>query len=718
MKEFFYFCPKQYGLDPAYVLRVSIIGEFNKWGQDKTSLKEFELIEDKTSRWVGFFELPEGRHFYKFIVNGQTVCPAMGFLTYSTVSTPQWAKKAVWYQIMTDRFYKADSSIKTPNLISWDSPPDYFNNFGGDLKGITQKISYFKELLGSLENIGFYLNPLHKSLASNHKYWPEDFMEIDPQFGNDNDLKELAEVLHKENAKIIIDLVYNHTGLNHYAFQDILKNGQNSKYFEWYKQLAPHPEDKIEIPILEVYTGEKPQNIEIENDPRSKAYNAEEESCISVWDGKYKFIITEPEKYKNASIEEIINGQSHYKLINLKNKPSYKCWAGFFEIPELNTKNPEVKQHLFDAAKKFIKLGIDGFRLDVPDLLEDAHIFWQEFRQKIRKEMSLQGKNPDDLYIVGEIWTLEGISPSYLCAGEDGKPLRYDALMNYPYREAILNFFSGEILNKGSDNICRHGEISVEELDKAIHRNISGASWGTNQVQFNVFSSHDTRRLLSALKYDTRKFKAVLMMQFTLPGAPVIYYGEELAMTGGEDPANRAPMKWDVYENLVKYNSPCHCEEQRDEAIHLPGCDFWIASSAAQLPDKSPIDESSTELRALAPPRNDNNVFEIFNLYKNLINLRKNYDCLINSPLSTLKACNNSKTYAYARYQNNTDCVITVISGLSQAVDLSLSGMPFENIKNWKNLFTGKIYTNSEKNIVLKHEDFSDSFGVILVSEV
>lgn len=665
MEELFYFHPKQYGVDPVYVQSVHIIGEFNKWGQCLKNLAEFELVEDKAGRWVGLFKVPEGKHFYKFLINRNIVCPSMGLLTYSTVSTPDWAKKAVWYQIMVDRFYRGGLSQSVPNLISWDSPPDYFNNFGGDLKGITQKIGYFKNLLGSLQNKAFYINPIHKSLASNHKYWPEDFELIDPQFGDEKDLKELIDNLHKENARIILDLVYNHTGLSHYAFLDILKNGRDSKYYHWYRGLAHHG-GKIEIPILETYAGDKPQNIEFINDPRREDFDPEKESFISVWDGKYKFPVNHPEKFKNSTPEEILNGQPHYKLTSLYSHPSYKCWANLFEIPELNTKNPEVKKHLFDAAKKLIRLGIDGFRLDVPDLLEDAHNFWQEFRQEMKAEMVAVGRNPDELYIVGEMWTLDGINPSFVCAGDDGKPLRYDALMNYPVRENILNFFSGEILNKGADSVCRHGGISVEELDKNLHGNLSGVSWGTNQIQFNVFSSHDTRRLRTVLK-DDRKLKAVLLMQFTLPGAPVIYYGDEIGMHGGVDPANRAPMKWNIYENLLQH---------KEEA-------------------------------------------EIFNLYKNLIDLRKNYDCFINSPLLTLKVHNHDKIYSYARYKNQSDCAIVVVikKYLKEDLNIDISNLPFENIESWKNPISGKSYINYGKNIIFKPEDFSDSFGLVLVPE-
>ena len=283
MEELFYFYPKQHGIDPVYVKSVHIIGGFNKWGKDKNKLEEFKLTQDKVGRWVGLFKVAKGKHFYKFFINSQTVCPVSGLLTYSTVCTPEWAKKAVWYQIMVDRFSRGDLSRNVPDLIDWAAPPDYFNNFGGDLQGIKEKIGYFKNLFGSLENKAFYLNPIHKSLASNHKYWPEDFEVIDPQFGNEKNLKELIEVLHKENSRIIIDLVYNHTGLNHYAFLDILKNGSKSKYCDWYRGLTRIHGGKIEIPILENYVGDKPQNIEFENDPRSPEFDAKKELEVVVF---------------------------------------------------------------------------------------------------------------------------------------------------------------------------------------------------------------------------------------------------------------------------------------------------------------------------------------------------------------------------------------------------------------------------------------------------
>ncbi|MFH0702420.1 MAG: alpha-amylase family glycosyl hydrolase [bacterium] len=666
MKELFYFYPERFGYIFSSIDDVYVVGEFNNWGKDLENLEKYKLIKDKTNKWIGLFEVPQGRGFYKFFLNKNTYCPSVSLLFYSAVSTPDWAKRVIWYQIMPDRFYKGDKLNHTPNLIPWDSPPNFFNNFGGNFKGIKEKLWYLKNLFGSLENTALYLNPVHKSLASNHKYWAEDFDAIDSQFGSEEDLKELIDSIHKEKGKIILDLVYNHTGLNHYAFLDILKNGENSGYFDWYRKL-PLPEKKIEIPILENYLDNKPQNIYIENDPRNKNYDFTKESYINIWDGKYKFFINNPDKFRESSIEEILNNQPYYKLVHSYNNPNYKCWSGFFEMPELNNKNQELKKHLFKAARKWIKLGVDGFRLDVPDILENAHQFWQEFRQEIKEEAALnKNKNPDDIYIVGEIWSCENLTASFLYGNEDSEPIRFNAIMNYPIREEVFNFLSGEILNKAADSVAKTGEISVSDLDKNLHKNLAYISWGVSQNQFNVFSSHDTRRIRNIFKDDSL-LKAALIMQFTFPGAPVIYYGDELGMSGGKDPNNRAAMKWDIFENLSSYYS--------EEKL-------------------------------------------IFNFFKKLINLRNKYSCFIEAPVLTVYIDDKNKIYSYARYNENNDCAIIIISknNIKNNINIDISDLPFEDILSWENYLTGKKYINHNKNIIIQPEDLDECFGLVLVS--
>jgi len=662
VKEIFYFYPQKSGYKPSSINKVFVVGEFNEWGKNCKLLEKYKLLKDKTGRWVGVFDVPKGKGFYKFYLNGNTFYPDMKLLCYSTVSTPEWAKKTIWYQIMTDRFNKTDGFV-VPNLVPWDSPPDYFNNFGGTLKGIHDKISYLKDLFGSLNNKAIYLNPIQKSIASNHKYWPEDFETIDPQFGTEDDLICLINTLHKENAKIILDIVYNHTGLNHYAFLDILKNGPKSKYYGWYRKFPHLPQEKIEIPILENYANDKPQNIFIENDPRSVGFDSSKETYINIWDGKYRFPVSNAEVFKNSSVEEILNNQPYYKLIHIYNDPNYGCWAGFFEIPELNTRNPNVKAHLFKAAAKWLKMGIDGFRLDVPDVLSGAHEFWQEFREYIREECFKIGRNPDDIYIVGEIWTGGRHSGSFLYGDNSGKPLRFDAIMNYPLRENLLNFLSGEILNPESDSISGYGEIAVSELDENLHKNLGYISWGTDQAQFNVFSSHDTRRLRTVLK-DDKKLKAALIVQFTFTGSPTIYYGDEIGMEGGKDPANRATMRWNIYENF----------------------------------------------------KNHPNEASIYNFYKKLITIRENTLSLIDAPILTLVVDNENKVYSYSKYKDEKNCFIVIIlkNIIQNSLNIDISDMPFENITEWQDAFSGKTFFNYGKNIVLTPDDFKESFGIIL----
>jgi hypothetical protein len=81
---------------------------------------------------------------------------------------------------------------------------------------------------------------------------------------------------------------------------------------------------------LEDYLENSPRNIFIENDPRNKDFNPEKESFINVWQGKYRFKITDSEKFKNSSIEAILNGQPHYKLVHIYNGANYQCWCRKF----------------------------------------------------------------------------------------------------------------------------------------------------------------------------------------------------------------------------------------------------------------------------------------------------------------------------------------------------------------------------------------------------
>ena len=148
------------------------------------------------------------------------------------VKVPEWVKSTIWYQIMPDRFCSAGNHPKKyKTRPDWNDDTDFKWNdfFGGDLQGVTSKLDYLKELGIN----GIYFTPVFKS-NSNHKYNIEDYAQIDPDFGTDEDMKTLVTEAHKRGIRIMLDAVFNHTGLEFPFWEDLVKNGEKSKYKDWF----------------------------------------------------------------------------------------------------------------------------------------------------------------------------------------------------------------------------------------------------------------------------------------------------------------------------------------------------------------------------------------------------------------------------------------------------------------------------------------------------
>ncbi|MBQ1902245.1 MAG: alpha-glycosidase [Lachnospiraceae bacterium] len=146
------------------------------------------------------------------------------------VETVDWMRGAVFYQIFVDRFRVGDvnKDISYVNM-RWGDKPTPKSFAGGDLKGITEKLDYLDEL--GINAI--YLTPIFKS-KSNHKYDIEDYKTIDPMFGTLDDFKELVQKAHEKGMKIVLDAVFNHCSMDMPQFQDVLKLGRKSKYYNWF----------------------------------------------------------------------------------------------------------------------------------------------------------------------------------------------------------------------------------------------------------------------------------------------------------------------------------------------------------------------------------------------------------------------------------------------------------------------------------------------------
>lgn len=198
--------------------------------------------------------------------------------------------------------------------------------------------------------------------------------------------------------------------------------------------------------------------------------------------------------------------------------PTYETFAFEPLMPKLNTEHPEVKQYLFDVARYWIEeIGIDGWRLDVAN--EVDHQFWREFRKTVKDV------NPD-AYILGEIWH---DSIAWLQGDQ------FDAVMNYPFTNAVLDFFA-------------HQTMDAEAFTNAIGTQLAVYPQQVTETTFNLLDSHDTPRLLTICDDNINSMKLAALFQLTYPGTPCIYYGDEVGLNGGGDPGCRKCMVWEPEE--------------------------------------------------------------------------------------------------------------------------------------------------------------------------
>ncbi len=418
-------------------------------------------------------------------------------------TTPQWIKGGVIYQIFPDRFYSSGTkkeNVPQDRIIRTDIDgepywrPDekgkVLNNdyFGGDLKGIEEKLSY----ISSLGVTCIYLNPIFEA-HSNHRYDTADYEKIDPLLGNEKDFVSLCQKAEELGIKIILDGVFSHTGSDSRYFN---KNGRypdtgafqskDSPYYPWFK--------------------------------------------FTHW----------PDKYQS--------------------------WWGIEILPEIIEETPEFIEYISGEngiLRKWLSLGASGWRLDVADELPD------EFLDALRA--AVKAHSPDAI-IIGEVWEDASNKSSY------GKRRRYlqgqqlDSVMNYPFADCIIDF-------------VRHG--NAEGFEKTVVTVIENYPKPVIDVLMNHIGTHDTQRAITALAGESciyrdrawqsgrkledkkesgiRLLKQAAVLQFTLPGVPSIYYGDEAGMEGYKDPFNRGFFPWgkeneeltEFYRSLGKIRKNC-----------------------------------------------------------------------------------------------------------------------------------------------------------------
>jgi len=433
-------------------------------------------------------------------------------------TTPDWAKNAIIYQIFPDRFRNGDPTndateadwfypaerghawpIAPWNTIVPDPEPNnpstnpwystYSSTFyGGDLKGVLDKLDYIQSL--GVNTI--YFNPIFLS-PSNHRYDGEDYRTIDPKLGDLALFKQLADEMHQRGMKIILDMVPNHVS-------------SDSIYFDRFHQ---HPE-----------VG----------------------ACESV-DSPYRswFYFTPA----NPPGTGVCAGDTNYV-----------GWFGVETLPKVNTTdNAEVRDFWMrdaDATAKFwLENGADGYRVDVAN--EIGPTFFTEWRP------ILQQTKPD-VATYAEAWSETDVRP--LVLGN-----KFDSTMNYRFSQALLGFLRDTPFTDGDGNITPNPltPSQFESAMRSIQEDYPEAAWS---MAMNLLDSHDTNRAVVKLDQDgiagtgadrypvnnfedgRARLKTVAILEFTLPGAPTIYYGDEIGLAGfgsdvnRDDPYNRQPYPW------------------------------------------------------------------------------------------------------------------------------------------------------------------------------
>jgi len=387
--------------------------------------------------------------------------------------TPDWVRDAIFYQIFPDRFARSLTVPKAAHLDAWGDPPTPHGYQGGDLIGVLEHLDYLSDL--GVDAI--YFTPIFQS-ASNHRYHTHDYLRVDPMLGGDPALRRLIDGAHARGIKVVLDGVFNHASRGFFQFHDILENGQDSAYLDWF--------------------------------------------TVHGWP---------------------MNAYNHEQA------PGYNAWWGLHALPKFNTDTPAVRDYLWSVGKHWIDFGADGWRLDVAHEVDDRS-FWAEFRNQVH------AANPQ-AYIVGEVWefrpfeALTDFDEGVDLEAEATRWLRgdcWDAVMNYLFTRICFAFFIGDNVDVaemsrtsfkaidpvGAPAFRRH----VEKLLTHYHPNSTAA-------MMNLLGSHDLARFRHFARGDASALRLATLFQMTFPGAPSIYYGDEVGMGGGHDPDNRRAFRFD-----------------------------------------------------------------------------------------------------------------------------------------------------------------------------
>ncbi|BDU49941.1 glycoside hydrolase family 13 protein [Haliovirga abyssi] len=411
-------------------------------------------------------------------------------------------------------------------------------------------IAYIPEMftMPVLDFTDLFITPKWAEESIVYQIFPERFYRGDNYIENKNHLDWNGNVENDSylggNLLGIIDKMeyISELGVNTIYLNPIFKAGYNHKYCTFdYFEIDP------DFGTLELF--------------KKLVKKAHKKGIKIILDGAFSSTGVEFEPFTDIlEKNEKSKYSSWYKIdrypVEVKSPANYKCFAHFPLLPKLNYSSLEMQEYILKVLKYWIEeADIDGWRLDVAD--EIPHSFWKKARKVIKEVKS-------EAIIIGEVWY---DSSSWLNGDE------FDTVMNYQFYTATLDYIA-------------KNKINSKEYGEAISKYLAKYKKQTHKLLWNLIGTHDTARF--SFLANERKDKKILalILQFTMIGTPLIYYGDEVGLTGGEDPDNRRGMLWgdsqdkellEFYKKIIKirknekalFLGEIEIEDSEDNVFHF-----------------------------------------------------------------------------------------------------------------------------------------------------
>ena len=428
-----------------------------------------------------------------------------------------WRDEVI-YQVLVDRF--ANGDVNNDYNVAYDDA-NLSKYLGGDYQGLIDKVDY----LSALGITTLWISPVVVNVeedagnGSYHGYWTQDFLNVNPHWGDLPKLREMVQVMHDNNIKVVLDIVVNHVGQLFYY--DINRNGQ------------------ADITTYYSTDGSDTVDIVTEWDP---AYDPR---GIQGWTSLGESGPAPLGWVDMPEINRVLPNPPEFANPDWYNRRGRVTdWGDFDQVvhgdfpgglKDLNTERSDVRAALIDAFSYWIDAAnLDGFRIDTLKHVE--HEFWQEFCPAIRDHCSLIGK--DKFLMFGESFDGDDqLIGSYTFDQEVDSVVYFS--QKYQVYDDVFKF------NKPTTQVQTLLDARPVNFGTVAHDR--GAGLPPTDILVNFMDNHDIPRFLFD-KDSVPALKSALTYLLTQDGIPCLYYGTEQGFSGGNDPANREPLWLSGYD--------------------------------------------------------------------------------------------------------------------------------------------------------------------------